>query len=93
MLFSAKSTALALGRRRRGHKARPSAIAALQRLFARWASRARTRAELLKLDDRSLHDLGLTTSDRDREARRWFWQAYALHGLAGDDHRKTRSSR
>jgi uncharacterized protein YjiS (DUF1127 family) len=38
-----------------------------------WRARARERWELAGLDDRMLHDIGLTGADVDREYRKPFW--------------------
>jgi uncharacterized protein YjiS (DUF1127 family) len=38
-----------------------------------WRARARERWELAGLDDRMLHDIGLTRADVDREYRKPFW--------------------
>jgi uncharacterized protein YjiS (DUF1127 family) len=39
-----------------------------------WAERARERRFLAELDDRALHDIGLSRSDAEREAAKPFWR-------------------
>lgn len=43
--------------------------------FAEWRHRARSRAELINLSDRCLHDIGITRSTADFEASKPFWMA------------------
>jgi len=46
----------------------------LQSVFVEWRQRARSRSELMMLDDRELWDMGLTRMDADNEAAKPFWQ-------------------
>lgn len=49
----------------------------LVRLFDRllaWQDRARERAALASLDERTLKDIGLTRADAEREAARTSWR-------------------
>ena len=39
-----------------------------------WRDRSRQRRTLMRLDDRLLHDIGLSRSDVDREASKPFWR-------------------
>ena len=53
-------------------------LTGIQKAFALlfdWRTRSRQRLELLKLDDRMLHDIGLTRADVHREAQKHFWRA------------------
>ena len=43
-------------------------------LFDIWRQRLRDRRELALMDERSLHDIGLTRCDALHEARKPFWQ-------------------
>ena len=43
--------------------------------LGRWADRAFERRQLASMDRRMLSDIGLTTSDRNRECRKPFWKA------------------
>ena len=49
-------------------------FAGLRALFRRWRQRVRQRAELARLDARSLHDIGQSDADVHRELAKWFWQ-------------------
>ncbi len=49
------------------------ALAVLGRV-ARWRMRSRTRTQLSSLSDPLLKDIGLSRSDANREARKWFWE-------------------
>ena len=52
--------------------------ALLQRAWAAlalWTLRARSRRELMRLDDRLLADIGIGHIDARREARKPFWRA------------------
>ncbi len=40
-----------------------------------WVQRATHRNQLSMLDDRLLHDIGLTRADADKEAKKPFWKA------------------
>jgi uncharacterized protein YjiS (DUF1127 family) len=54
------------------------AAAALQRGLERlsiWRARARTRAELMSLDDHMLKDIGFSRSEAYREYSKPFWRA------------------
>lgn len=44
-------------------------------LLSTWHQRALTRRELARLDDRMLHDIGLSTADVEREINKPFWRA------------------
>ncbi|MGH6954384.1 MAG: DUF1127 domain-containing protein [Alphaproteobacteria bacterium] len=57
----------------RPHPAGP--LAGLGRAIATWRRRARGRRQLEMLDDRMLHDIGLSRVDVWREARKPFWRA------------------
>ncbi len=39
-----------------------------------WRMRSRTRTHLSSLSDPMLKDIGLSRSDANREARKWFWE-------------------
>lgn len=39
-----------------------------------WRDRIRQRAELARLHEYDLHDMGLSPADADRELAKWFWQ-------------------
>jgi uncharacterized protein YjiS (DUF1127 family) len=39
-----------------------------------WAARSRQRAELANLDERTLHDIGLSQSDISAEINKPFWR-------------------
>ncbi len=39
-----------------------------------WQDRAQTRRELARLDERTLHDIGLNRMDAEFEARKPFWR-------------------
>lgn len=43
--------------------------------LAAWHQRAATRHELARLDERMLHDIGLSPADAEREIGKPFWQA------------------
>ena len=48
----------------------------LRRMFARLGTMlatSRQRRDLADLDDRTLHDIGVSRADVEREARRRFW--------------------
>ena len=42
--------------------------------LAVWQDRRRQRFTLARLDDRMLHDIGLTSADVDRELSKPFWR-------------------
>ena len=42
--------------------------------FSRWFTLARERRALAQLDERALHDMGLSRADAEEEARRPFWE-------------------
>jgi uncharacterized protein YjiS (DUF1127 family) len=44
-------------------------------LFDTWRQRLRERRELAAMDERTLHDLGLSRFDAFYEARKPFWRA------------------
>lgn len=39
-----------------------------------WRQRARSRQELARLEERLLHDIGVSAEDALREARKPFWR-------------------
>lgn len=43
--------------------------------LAQWQARARERHELATLDERALHDIGLTRGDIESETAKPFWRA------------------
>ena len=47
---------------------------ALNQIFSTWRRRARERRELATLDRRTIHDLGLSTSEIQFEASKPFWR-------------------
>ena len=42
-------------------------------LFHRWRHRARSRRQLLRLDERQLQDIGIDRRAAEEEARKPFW--------------------
>ena len=50
------------------------AVVAVFELVSVWQERRRQRLTLGRLDDRMLHDIGLTYSDVDREISKPFWR-------------------
>lgn len=46
----------------------------MQSRFAEWRHRARSRAELARLDEASARDLGLSRCDITREYSKSFWE-------------------
>jgi uncharacterized protein YjiS (DUF1127 family) len=51
-----------------------TALVGIFSLFREWRRRARSRAELAALDDRTLRDIGLTRVDLWREIDKPFWR-------------------
>jgi len=47
----------------------------IRTLFIEWRQRARSRLELMLLDDRELWDMGLTRVDAHRESNKPFWES------------------
>jgi uncharacterized protein YjiS (DUF1127 family) len=47
----------------------------IRTLFIEWRQRARSRLELMSLDDRELWDMGLTRVDAHRESNKPFWES------------------
>lgn len=47
----------------------------LKQTFVEWRRRSRSRAELMSLGDRSLHDLGVSRATAQFEACKPFWVA------------------
>jgi len=47
----------------------------LRALFIEWGCRARSRYELSIMNDRELHDIGLTRTDAANECDKPFWHA------------------
>ena len=43
--------------------------------LAEWQDRAQARRDLARLDERTLHDIGLNRMDAEFEARKPFWRA------------------
>lgn len=43
--------------------------------IAEWQVRAQARRDLARLDERTLHDIGLNRMDAEFEARKPFWRA------------------
>ncbi len=50
------------------------AVARAAELVAEWQARARSRRELMALDDRSLQDIGLSRGDAYMEYGKPFWR-------------------
>jgi uncharacterized protein YjiS (DUF1127 family) len=46
----------------------------IRTLFIEWRQRARSRLELMLLDDRELWDMGRTRVDAHRESNKPFWE-------------------
>ena len=46
----------------------------IRTLFIEWRQPARSRPELMSLDDRELWDMGLTRVDAHRESNKPFWE-------------------
>lgn len=44
-------------------------------VVSQWHQRAASRRELAQLDDRMLHDIGITSADVDSEVSKPFWKA------------------
>jgi len=57
------------------HQQRRNALSRVRALFRLWRRRMHQRTELARLDERELHDIGVTRADVHREADKWFWQA------------------
>lgn len=64
------------------HLSAPSAAPGLRGLLAAaverltlWRDRSRERAYLVRLDDHTLHDIGLSRAQAEFEASRAFWEA------------------
>ena len=49
-------------------------IAGMRATFADWRRRHRARAELARMSERELHDLGITRAEAEREAAMPFWR-------------------
>ena len=45
----------------------------IARRFARWRELSRQRAQLARLDERTLRDIGISHYEARQETRRWFW--------------------
>jgi uncharacterized protein YjiS (DUF1127 family) len=45
------------------------------RIIGLWRHRMRMRAELRELDERTLHDLGVSRAEVQDEVDKWFWRA------------------
>jgi len=50
------------------------AVRRFSAMIREWRRRARSRRELLALDDRMLKDIGITRIDAQREAAKPFWR-------------------
>jgi uncharacterized protein YjiS (DUF1127 family) len=50
------------------------AMHAIGGTLARWNQRARQRRDLAELDDRLLHDIGVTRAQADYESNKSFWR-------------------
>ncbi|SOD96654.1 DUF1127 domain-containing protein [Caenispirillum bisanense] len=64
----------AAGPERESLARRPALASALLVRLAEWTHRARARAELRRLSDRALSDIGLSRSHVEREAAKPFWR-------------------
>jgi len=53
----------------------PATVIRLTDTLSRWHHRARTRHELLDLDDAQLADIGVSRQQAAAEARKPFWRA------------------
>ena len=58
-----------------GSGAPVSGLVRALRTLRTWRERIRTRRELMGLDDRMLHDIGLTRDEVAAEWRKPFWRA------------------
>jgi uncharacterized protein YjiS (DUF1127 family) len=57
------------------HRARATGLLARAiEIIARWQRRARTRAELARLDEHALHDIGVTRAQAEYELGKPFWR-------------------
>jgi uncharacterized protein YjiS (DUF1127 family) len=45
------------------------------RVIGLWRQRMRMRAELREVDERTLHDLGVSRAEVQYEVDKWFWRA------------------
>lgn len=54
-------------------RARFTLLARIGRRLRRWQDLQRQRAQLLRLDERTLRDIGISHHEARQEARRWFW--------------------
>ena len=54
-------------------RARFTLLARVGRRLRRWQDLQRQRAQLLRLDERTLRDIGISHYEARQEARRWFW--------------------
>jgi uncharacterized protein YjiS (DUF1127 family) len=50
------------------------AFSQARELFRLWRLRIRQRAELARLGEHGLHDIGQYNADAYRELAKWFWQ-------------------
>ena len=46
----------------------------IRTVFIEWRQRARSRLELMSLDERELWDMGLTRADAHNESNKPFWE-------------------
>jgi uncharacterized protein YjiS (DUF1127 family) len=50
------------------------AFSQARELFRLWRLRIRQRAELARLGEQGLHDIGQSNAEAYRELAKWFWQ-------------------
>ncbi|WP_431855778.1 DUF1127 domain-containing protein [Azospirillum sp.] len=58
-----------------GHDSLATTFSHLLDTLAEWHQRAVSRRELAQLDDRMLHDIGVTSADVEREIGKPFWRS------------------
>ncbi|HYH37223.1 MAG TPA: DUF1127 domain-containing protein [Azospirillum sp.] len=58
-----------------GHDSLATIFSHLLDTVAEWHQRAVSRRELAQLDDRMLHDIGVTSADVEREIAKPFWRS------------------
>ena len=67
-----RTTPQAVGRRVAGPSLRP-VLSLVRKMLQQWRRRRRERAELARLDDRMLRDIGITRGDVWQEINKPFW--------------------
>jgi uncharacterized protein YjiS (DUF1127 family) len=67
--------ALAMAERDAGEPLASRVMNRITAVVAEWQVRAEARRELARLDERTLHDIGLNRMDAEFEARKPFWRA------------------